>query len=62
MITKSWAVTLIPLAVYLIGIGLRMVGYEMTPELDQAFQSMILFFITSAGVGVAKSITSKQTA
>ncbi len=55
-ITPSWAVTLVPLIVYLIGMGLRAIHYEMTPELDQAFQSMILFFITSASVGTAKSI------
>jgi len=56
MVSTSWAVTLTPLIIFLIGIGLEAIGVEMPANITESLNNLVYFFIASATAGASVSI------
>lgn len=57
---KSWAVTLVPLVVYLLGFGYSLAtGTDFTTQQTELLQGMLYAFIGSGAIGGGVAIASK---
>jgi len=60
MVSTSWAVTVAPLIIFLIGLAFSAVGVDIPTDVQDAIDMLVYFFIASAFTGGAVSIAKTK--